>query len=111
MKKKTAKGPPRNKPKSKPKPKPLPDLFPKIPAKVPARVQDAAELWLELFIHLSSLTSPEQQELVDAQELHTSSCPVTLKERRIWLADTAELSDFALELYEERWPHSGRKGD
>lgn len=102
MKKKTAKGPPRNKPKSKPKPKRLPDLFPKIPAKVPARVQDAAALWLDLFMHLSELTASERTE--NLNQPNTGA-------RHLWLETSAELSDFALELYEERWPHSGRKGD
>lgn len=61
-------------------------------------MQEASDLWLELFMHLSDLMSPEKTDYVSRSN------------DRAWIEHAAEMADFALELYETRWPHMGHKG-
>lgn len=93
---------PKSKPKRKQKPKDVEEvLFNRDNGKrIPFAVQEASALWLDLFMGINELTAPEKSE---------SASAFNYSNGQQWLTTSAELADYALELYEKRWPHSGRR--
>jgi len=92
---------PLHKPKAKAKPKAEELLFSRDTGqRIPAVVRDAAELWLDLFMDISGMTAVERPE---------GHYRLDGDNQRQWLLGAAELADYALELYEDRWPHESRK--
>lgn len=89
-------------PKQKLKPKPVgPEiLFTRDKGKrIPVAIMDAADLWLDFFTNLASITASERPDGPYHRDYDN---------QRLWLLGAAELADHALELYETRWPHMGR---
>lgn len=63
---------------------------------VPAAVKDAADLWLDMFMHFSGLIAPERPD----GYYHADA-----DNQRLCIIEAAEMADHALALYEDRWPH------
>ena len=100
MKKKTALPKPRPKPKSKPVGPEV--LFTRDSGKrIPVAVMDAADLWLDMFTNIAGMTASERPEGIFYHR--------DIDNDRRWLTGAAELADYGLELYENRWPHMGRE--
>lgn len=68
--------------------------------RIPVAVMDAADLWLDCFTNIASMTAAERTDGPYHRDFDN---------QRLWLMSAAELADYALELYETRWPHMGRE--